>query len=279
MKSYPGDETQHERDCDYVTSDGPAPCTCKAGRDFEAWAMTTTDPTKLADELQARLNAKLNAVFGVDLLLRPDDMRTIIAALRRPTPPSDVAKDALVAAYTAGATDTHNWWTAGNVEREADFTEAAHDYADAALASQDAPSVNEPQQLAALAGEPHYRAGAVDIEDGDSYWHADIDTLEHGGVVQCWGTEDGAVELRDRILAALSRQEPDPRRETEFTKAWDEAWAGQEPDAGAVERNDEPTDEMLEAGYRHLPDSRLLSAYRAMRAALVPADPAKGETL
>lgn len=24
-------ETQHERTCAYVTSDGPAPCTCKAG--------------------------------------------------------------------------------------------------------------------------------------------------------------------------------------------------------------------------------------------------------
>jgi len=41
----------------------------------------------------------------------------------------------VIAAYEAGATDVHNHWAAGNHEREADFTEAAHDYADCALST------------------------------------------------------------------------------------------------------------------------------------------------
>jgi hypothetical protein len=124
------------------------------------------DPTKLADELERLARRKYDFQPALASVLRKHEpggltgfdwcdreafeqvrqllslVPTILAALRRPTPPSAVAKDALVAAYTAGATDTHNWWAAGNVEREADFTEAAHDYADAALASQDAPSVD-----------------------------------------------------------------------------------------------------------------------------------------
>lgn len=48
----------------------------------------------------------------------------------QPIPPADEqVLEALAAAYSAGATDTHNWWAAGNVEREADFGEAASDYA------------------------------------------------------------------------------------------------------------------------------------------------------
>lgn len=110
MKSYPGDETRHERDCEYVTSDGPAPCTCKAGRDFEAWAMTTdhtpqvdtapVDEDGLAKQLAADImagvrRANIDRSFSDEnqdefeaLTLTP----MLAAALRRPTPPPDVAK-------------------------------------------------------------------------------------------------------------------------------------------------------------------------------------------
>lgn len=41
----------------------------------------------------------------------------------------DEFRDLLADAYAAGATDVHNWWAAGNTEGEADFGEAASDYA------------------------------------------------------------------------------------------------------------------------------------------------------
>lgn len=43
--------------------------------------------------------------------------------------PVEELRDMIANAYAAGATDTHNWWAAGNVEGEADFGEAASDYA------------------------------------------------------------------------------------------------------------------------------------------------------
>jgi hypothetical protein len=104
-------------------------------------------------------------------------------------------------------------------------------------------------------------------------------------------------------LAALTPQ-PDARRETEFSKAWDEAWAGQEPDAGAVERvaralcvedGFDPDEEIIgsqctgfetfgplwqanERSEGTLGSRNYVRDARAAIAALVPADPAKGET-
>lgn len=46
---------------------------------------------------------------------------------------ADELRDALSAAYEAGATDVHNWAAAGNIESVADFAEAASDYAAAAM--------------------------------------------------------------------------------------------------------------------------------------------------
>ena len=40
-----------------------------------------------------------------------------------------VEGSAIISAYIAGATDVHNFWADGGSAREADFTEAAHDYA------------------------------------------------------------------------------------------------------------------------------------------------------
>lgn len=54
------------------------------------------------------------------------DLETILSAL---SAREAALKDARVAAYEAGATAVHEWWSAGNVESEPDFTEAAQDYA------------------------------------------------------------------------------------------------------------------------------------------------------
>jgi hypothetical protein len=60
--------------------------------------MTTTDPTKLADELAwLAIHYQRNPRAGDELaMLVSNNAYTIIEALRRPTPPPDVAKLSMV---------------------------------------------------------------------------------------------------------------------------------------------------------------------------------------
>jgi hypothetical protein len=67
---------------------------------------------------------------------------------------SDDVRDALVKAYTAGATEVHACWMAGKAIEcmSPDFTEAAHDYASEAVAAIPSDGGVEPQDLGASSG-------------------------------------------------------------------------------------------------------------------------------
>lgn len=95
----------------------------------------------LGDELErdlALLDRKMIAPKGTTPRFYAN-VRKAIAALKTASPsPSDVdqrLRDLLKAAYTAGANDVHLHLSGKEVEREADFTEAASDYADFALSA------------------------------------------------------------------------------------------------------------------------------------------------
>jgi hypothetical protein len=82
-----------------------------------------------------------------------EGVRAAIAAIPSAVASDDV-RDALVKAYTAGATEVHACWMAGKAIEcmSPDFTEAAHDYASEAVAAIPSDGGVEPQDLGASSG-------------------------------------------------------------------------------------------------------------------------------
>jgi hypothetical protein len=117
--------------------------------------MTTTDPTKLADDLE-RGAIRCEALLASDNDIRlaacavadivRNNLPTILDALRRPTPPPDVAKlrELVEEAYAEGFSEGVGLDYAADVKSGRERVERAWDASEAkaALASQDAPSVD-----------------------------------------------------------------------------------------------------------------------------------------
>lgn len=161
--------------------------------------------------------------------------KLLVRPVTRPSPVVDGLADALAAAYTAGATAVHEWWAAGNVEREADFGEAASDYARSidltALAMRPAPEttasddVIEALRSAFISGHADgWRGNQLrrDVQhvDAEKSWSM---LLEHGAVSKWLANLPKPTEqatspapdavLRERVADAIANADldgPDP---------------------------------------------------------------------
>jgi hypothetical protein len=79
---------------------------------------------ELANELRHYRHSKMASAALAEHILAIPRIHAAIAA--HDSAMAETLRDAVVAAYIAGATDVHNNW---QEDRDPDFTEAAHDYA------------------------------------------------------------------------------------------------------------------------------------------------------